>query len=373
MSKLPVISQAPGRINIIGEHTDYNGGFVFPAAIDKTTKFELETNGTESLVQLVSASNNEVFEFDLNNFSRSESVNWANYLMGVTDQLLKLDTKLNGFKATFTGNVPIGSGVSSSAALECSFVLGLNKLFDLSLDQWQMIKAAQLAEHTFVGTKCGIMDQFASMMGKNGHAILLDCQTLNFEYVPVDLDAYSFLLIDTKVKHELSESEYNTRKSQCEEALSILSKDDNNIQSMRDISVGKLESIKDKLNPILFKRVKHVVTENQRVLLAKAAMQENNIGLLGQHIYASHKSLSEDYEVSCNELDLLVKLSFDHDTIKGSRMMGGGFGGCTINLIKSEAIEMVSNQIAASYFEKTKIEPDFYQFNISDGAKIISS
>ncbi len=368
-----VKSKAPGRINIIGEHTDYNDGFVFPAAIDHYVHFTLEQNNTSNEIELFCEDSNETFSSNLNELSPSEKYQWANYLMAVLIQLKAHTTSITGFKASFRGDVPIGSGVSSSAALECSFAIGLNGLFNLGLTNWQLIKACQYAEHSdFVGTKCGVMDQFASVMGKANFAMLLDCQSLEFEYVPIDLGPYIFLLINSNVKHSLAESEYNTRREECENALAYLKNEIPELKSFRELNMAELSKYETASSGKSFNRVKHILSENQRVQQAKEAILFSDFEKLGALLYESHESLSSDYQVSCTELDFLVNLSKTVSSILGARMMGGGFGGCTINLVQKDKVEEITELMGQSYFNEFQVKPTFYQYQIGDGASVLT-
>jgi len=364
--KESIIVQSPGRINIIGEHTDYNEGFVMPAAIDKKIVMSLKRNGTANKVSYTAKNIAENFSFDLRNFSPLKG-GWQNYIMGVVHELQNLGAEISGFAGEFEGDIPIGGGMSSSAALECSLAYGLNEMFNLGLETSQLIKASQMAEHNFVGTKCGIMDQFASMMGKQNQVIKLDCRTLEYEYFPLDLGEYQLLLLNTNVSHSLASSEYNTRRAECEEGVSILQKYIPEITSLRDVSPAQLRSLKEQIPDTIFRRCHHVVYENQRVVEAAKAMQEGNIGTLGRLVYQSHDSLQNDYEVSCQELDYLVSETFDKGYILGSRMMGGGFGGCTINIIKKSWRDGFVEEISKRYKNKFGIDLTPYSVSIENG------
>ena len=369
MQKITAYSR--GRINIIGEHTDYNKGFVLPAAIDKKTVVTISKNGTDSICNITAENKNESHQFDLKKYKPIKS-GWQNYVMGVVHELEKLGGQLKGFDAQFSGDVPIGSGMSSSAALECSFAFALNELFELRFDKMQLIKAAQMAEHNFVGIKCGIMDQFASMMGKKNQVILLDCRSLEYQYFPLELGNYQLLLLNTNVSHTLADSAYNERRAQCEEGIQVLKKQFDEINSLRDVTKEMLEERKSSMSPVVYNRCKHVVGENQRVLAATNAMQHGQLEELGELIYASHHSLQNDYEVSCKELDFLVEETKDKPFILGSRMMGGGFGGCTINLIEKQFVQEYIDWVATKYFDTFKIDLTPYEVSIEDGAGISS-
>ncbi|MCB0649953.1 MAG: galactokinase [Saprospiraceae bacterium] len=370
LTKDSITVQSPGRINIIGEHTDYNDGFVFPAAVDKMVKVHMKRNGSEQTANIKADNFNETHTMDLHRFSPI-APGWQNYVMGVISELQKLGANIKGFDASFSGDVPLGGGMSSSAALECSFALALNELFDLGLSKDQMIKASQMAEHHFVGTKCGIMDQFASMMGKKDQVILLDCRTLEYQYFPLELGEYQLLLLNTNVSHSLASSEYNTRSAECETGVAHLKKIYPGIKNLRDISLQQLEDNKSALEEIIFRRCHHVVSENERVLRAAEAMQQGDHKLLGELIYQSHFSLQHDYEVSCPELDFLVKQTLDKDYVLGSRMMGGGFGGCTISILRKDKLDSFTQWIAKSYHDKFGIEVTPISVSIGDGTKAI--
>jgi len=367
-----IIVQSPGRINIIGEHTDYNDGYVLPAAIDKRIVMELKLNDTPTTVNLFAQNLDERFSFELNNFAPQKN-GWPNYLMGVVAELQKLGAKLHGFDAQFAGNVPIGSGMSSSASLSCSLAFALNELFDLGFQKMQLIKVAQFAEHNFVGTKCGIMDQFASMMGKLEEVILLDCRSLDYQYFPLELGDYQILLLNTNVTHSLASSEYNKRQATCNEGVAILQKYLPSIQKLRDVQAATLKQFEAQLPNHIYKRCQHVVTENKRTLAAAKAIHEKDHQLLGQLMYNSHFSLQNDYEVSCPELDFLVQQTIDQDFVLGSRMMGGGFGGCTINIIAKEKADEFVNRISTNYRKQFAQDLTPYLVNIAAGSRIVSA
>ena len=367
-----ITAQAPGRINIIGEHTDYNDGFVLPAAIDRSVKVQIRRNNTAELVNITATDLKESFSFNLAQFQPS-SVGWSNYIMGLVHELQQLGANISGFDAVFESNVPIGGGVSSSAALECSFAVALNELFGLALDPWQLIKASQMAEHHFVGIKCGIMDQFASMMGKKDHVMLLDCRSLEFQYFPIDLGKYQLLLLNTNVSHTLASSEYNTRRAECEEGVSLLKKELPEIRNLRDVTTEQLYSAGKHLSKNIFRRCLHVISENKRVLDAASALQSGNRQKLGELLYQSHFSLQNDYEVSCKELDFLVELTINKEYILGSRMMGGGFGGCTINIIEKDQTDSFIDQASTEYRKRFGLALTPINVAAGNGAGIIQS
>lgn len=370
MDKTSITVQSPGRINIIGEHTDYNDGFVLPAAIDKKITFHLTKNQTKHTANFNAKNVNQRYTFQVNDFQPIQS-GWENYVMGVVSELQKLGAKITGFDADFEGNVPLGSGMSSSAALECSLAFGLNELFDLGFDNWLLIKASQMAEHHFVGTKCGIMDQFASVMGKIDQVMLLDCRSLEFEYFPLELGDYELILLNTNVSHSLADSEYNTRREECEFGVSIIQKIHPKVQSLRDVTLEMLKPLSLQMPLNVYQRCHHIVTENTRVLAAAQAMKKGNIKTVGELMYQSHFSLQNDYQVSCEELDYLVQQTLDKDYVLGSRMMGGGFGGCTINIVRKDRKETFVQEQAMNYKKAFGIDLTPYSVSVEDGAKIV--
>jgi galactokinase len=370
ISKDSITVQSPGRINIIGEHTDYNDGFVFPAAVDLVVKVHMKKNGSEQTAHITATDLKQKYTIDLQEFSPI-GPGWENYVMGVIAELQKLGAKISGFDASFSGNVPIGGGMSSSAALECSFAYALNEVFNLGFTTNQLVKACQMAEHNFVGTKCGIMDQFASMMGKKDQVILLDCRSLEYKYFPLELGDYQILLLDTNVSHSLASSEYNTRRSECEIGVAHLQKGLPEIKNLRDVTLDQLNTVKQDLAEVIYRRCHHVIAENDRVIKATDALKKGDLELLGQLIYQSHLSLQHDYEVSCPELDFLVQETIDKDYVLGSRMMGGGFGGCTINIIKKDKVEAFVDEVTKRYQDKFGLELTPITTNIGDGTKTI--
>jgi galactokinase len=344
----PRMFRSPGRINIIGEHTDYNEGFVLPAAIDKEIVAAIAPNDTDGLCRLLAYDLSEAFEFELSDMEPDE-MGWPNYLMGVVDQFMKNGYDVEGFDCVIGGNVPLGAGLSSSAALESVIAFALNELYDLGIEKIDLIKMAQLAEHTFAGVKCGIMDQFASVMGSKDHVFRLDCKTLEHEYYPLEMGDYQILLINSNVKHALASTEYNTRRQECEEGVGILQRYFPEIHSLRDVSLKMLKRHQQDFPEVVYRRCRFVVEENQRVLDSCDALQSGDLVKLGQLVYGSHKGLSADYEVSCRELDFLVEQTRNKEYILGARMMGGGFGGCTINIIRGDKIPEFLEGLAPLY------------------------
>ena len=363
--------QSPGRINLIGEHTDYNQGYVLPAAIDKNIQLRISKNNQLTNCKITANNLKESFEFDLQNYQALNG-GWQNYVLGVVHELQKMGANILAFDAEFEGTIPLGAGMSSSAALECVFAFALNEMFDLGFDRWQLIKAAQKAEHHFVGTKCGIMDQFASMMGKQNQVILLDCRSLDYEYFPLDLGDFQLLLLNTNVSHALADSEYNARRSSCEEAVELIQNQFPKIKSLRDLSVKMLAEVENFLPDKIFRRCKHVVNENERVLLTTKALQNKNFKRVGELIYQSHFSLQKDYEVSCPELDFLVRETIALPYVLGARMMGGGFGGSTINMLEKAKCANFVEQISKKYKKQFGIELTAYFVRLENGTGAVN-
>lgn len=346
---------SPGRINLIGEHTDYNDGFVLPAAIDKRLHLSLRRNGHNSRCTIKSKGFDSVLVLDLQNLDKGTE-GWHNYVIGVIAEMQKLGCRLEGFDCEMESYVPVGSGVSSSAALESGLAYGLNELFDLGLAPWELAKLGQRAEHNYVGTQCGIMDQFATIMGKENHAMLLDCQSLEFEYIPADIGPYVFLLLNTNVTHNLSTSGYNTRRQESGSGLELIAQAHNVKPSFRNITEDMVEACKEELGDVRYRRCSYILEENQRVLDATKALKANDLKKLGKLLYDSHEGQSKKYEISCAELDFLVELSKEAPEVLGARMMGGGFGGCTINLIHKDAVGSFVAKASRDYREKFGIE-----------------
>jgi galactokinase len=367
-SKPQKIVLSPGRINIIGEHIDYNDGYVLPAAIDKVICFALEKNNTKKS-KVIAIDLNEEFEVDLTQQIKLSDVVWTNYILGVIKQLQDNGFSFEGFNCVFSSNIPVGSGLSSSAALECGMIFGIKELFNLTIEKVDISLLGQKAEH-WVGINCGIMDQFSSVHGLENKVIKLDCNTLEFEYHNADFKDYSLILMDSNVKHSLFTSEYNTRRIECEEGLAIIKNHFPEIKSFRDCTEEQLVSIEDKMNPTVFKRVHFVVKEINRVIKACEALDNGNIELLGELLFETHYGLSQEYSVSCAELDMLVDTAKADDAIIGSRLMGGGFGGCTINLIKKGHENEVKNKFSNLYLDTFGIELKFYDVKISNGTTL---
>ena len=363
----PTIFRSSGRINILGEHTDYNEGFVLPAAIDKNIYVAISKR-TDEQVNLYACDFNESFSTDTGNI-KPAPVQWPNYILGVVDQLQKQGHTITGFNLAIDGDIPIGAGLSSSAAVECAVIFALNETFKLGLSRMQMAPLAQKAEHVFAGVNCGIMDQFASLFGKKDHAIKLDCRSLQYEYVPVKLNGYKIVLFNTNVKHNLAASEYNNRRKQCEEGVSIIAQNHPTVKSLRDINMDMLKDYVEPIDPLIFKRCKYVVQENERLQGACEDLKKADIKALGAKMYQTHHGLRYDYDVSCKELDFLVDFVKKEPGVAGARMIGGGFGGCTINLVKEEVIEKLANDISLAYQETMNLPLTVYYVNIENGTE----
>ncbi len=365
----PLLVRSPGRVNLIGEHTDYNNGFVLPAAIDKAVYFAIAPREDDTCF-LYAVDLDDSFEFRISNLESSDKI-WPNYLMGVVDQLNKSGYKISGFNCVFGGDIPIGAGLSSSAAIEAGLAFSLDHIFNLNIDKLSLVKLSQKAENEFVGVKCGIMDQYINIFGKKGNVLQIDCESLNYKYYPFDFENVSIVLFDTCVSHSLASSEYNQRRKECSIGVEVIKKDYPEVRSLRDVSVKLINEYKTKLDPVVFKRCKYAVEENERLLNACVSLTKGDLREFGKFMNETHDGLSNDYEVSCKELDYLVNLTKDSENVYGSRMMGGGFGGCTINLVENNAVDSVSEKVKKAYTEKFGFEPKIYCTKISNGTEII--
>ena len=363
-----LIVRSPGRINIIGEHTDYNNGFVLPAAISQAIYVALKKRGDDQ-IRLYAAEYKELVEINLS--ALLPAGKWTDYILGVADQLVKAGYPLTGFDLVMKGDIPMGAGLSSSAAIECAVVFGLNELFQLGLGKLEMVKIAQAAEHAFAGVRCGIMDMFASMFGKKDHAILLDCRTLEYRYVPLTLEGSSIVLINSNVKHSLASSEYNVRRQQCEEGVRILQAENPQVKDLRDVTMEILSSAKNKMPEVIYRRCKYVVEENQRVLAACEDLENHDITAMGKKLFKSHLGLSKDYEVSCPELDFLIETAHSHPAVLGARLVGGGFGGCTMNVIEDAFTDEVIQLVSETYQREMDKIPRIYHLVTDDGTSLL--
>lgn len=365
-----IMAKSPGRINLIGEHTDYNLGFVLPAAIDKAA-YVTVARREDQLIMLFAKDLEEEYQVDINLLPTIPG-HWSAYILGVVDQLSKMGKQLSGFDLVLTCDVPTGAGMSSSAAVECATAFALNALFDLQLERLDLVRMAQKAENEFVGVKCGIMDMFASVMGKDAQVIQLDCRDLSYQYFPLNLGGYKIVLFDTGVKHSLAGGEYNLRRQQCEQGVAMLKERFPEVNSLRDANLPMLdEQFRSAVSSTVYNRCLYVIEENIRLEQGCALLLQNNIKGFGDKMYGSHKGLSELYEVSCKELDFLVDLSKQEDAIAGARMMGGGFGGCTINLIELSAIESIHERFSKQYQSAMGRELAMYVMVPSEGSQLI--
>jgi len=359
---------SPGRINIIGEHIDYNDGYVLPAAIDKVICFALAKNNSNT-TKVIALDLNDSFEIDVTAEVNLDDNAWTNYIRGVINQLKINGFQFEGVNCVFSSNIPVGSGLSSSAALECGFLFGMNDLFNLNIKPIDIALLGQKAEH-WVGIKCGIMDQFSSVMGLENKVIKIDCRTLEYTYHEANFSDYSLILFDSNVKHSLMTSAYNERRQQCEEGIAIVKANFPEIKSFRDCTEQTIIDLKDKMSHDVFRRSLFVVKEINRVIQACEALDNGNIELLGELMFATHDGLSKDYEVSCEELDLLVDLAKEEPAVIGSRLMGGGFGGCTINLVKKGQEQIIKDKFSKLYTEAFGIELKIYDVKVSNGTSL---
>jgi galactokinase len=367
--RLPQLTiHSPGRINLIGEHTDYNNGFVLPAAINKAIEFSIARRN-DDLIELFSVDKNQAFSTNISRLNVSGLL-WPDYVIGVVDELLKAGHKIGGFSAALTGNIPIGAGLSSSAAVECAAVFALNELFGLKIDKIKMVKLAQQAENNFVGVQCGIMDQFASMMGREDNVIRLDCRSLEYEYFPLNISGFKIVLLDTQVKHSLASSEYNTRRNECHEGVTQIQQKFPTVQSLRDAT---LEMINDCItDPVIMKRCRFIVEENKRLIDGCNDLEKSDMESFGKKMYLSHAGLRDLYEVSCRELDFIESECRQERDVIGARMMGGGFGGCVIAIIREGAIERIINRIGDAYLKKLNRHLKSYITRIDNGTSLVS-
>ena len=370
-----LVVKSPGRINLIGEHTDYNHGFVLPAAIDKYIEVAIGKR-TDGAIHMVALDLGETIILPIHNLT-PHATQWVNYIIGVVDQVFNRmkatnETKLAaGFNICIQGNIPLGAGLSSSAAVECAVLFALNELYNLSLSRMQMALMAQAAEHRFAGVKCGLMDMFASLHGQKNKAILLDCDSLAFTYYPIELKDYSIVLFDTQIKHALASSEYNTRRLECEQGVKIIQEKYPTVKTFRDISLEQVEEcLASRI--MVYQRCKYVVEEIARVQLAVQDLAKGDMQAFGKKMFETHEGLSKLYEVSCPELDFLVEAVSHNENVLGARMMGGGFGGCTINIIKKTAVEEITKELSAKYNQAMHKELSYYITSIEDGTHLVS-
>ena len=367
-NKFQELFHTTGVINLIGEHTDYNGGFVFPGAIDKGMIAEIKPNGTGKV---------RAFAIDLNDYAEfglteedAPKASWARYIFGVCRETIKRGGNIQGFDTVFAGDVPLGAGMSSSAALESTYAFALNELFDLGIDKFELAKIGQSTEHNYCGVNCGIMDQFASVFGQKGHLIRLDCRSLEYKYFPFDPEAagYKLVLLDSVVKHELASSAYNKRRQSCENVVAAIKRNHPEVAFLRDATMEMLNEVKADVSAEDYMRAEYVIEEIQRVLDVCDALEKGDYETVGEKMYGTHHGMSKLYEVSCEELDFLNDIAKECG-VTGSRVMGGGFGGCTINLVKADKYDAFVEKAFAEYTKKFGHEPKLYNVVISDGAR----
>ena len=359
---------SPGRVNLIGEHTDYNGGFVFPGAIDKGIYATINPNGTDK-IRAYSIDYQAKSEFGMREEDAPKEP-WARYIFGVVREMQKRGFKPKGFDTVFAGDVPLGAGMSSSAALESTFAFALNDIYNLGIDKFELARIGQSTEHNYCGVKCGIMDQFASIFGKKGHLMRLNCATMEFEYFPFDPKGYKVVLLDTVVKHELASSAYNKRRESCENACAHIAAKHPEVKYLSDATMQMLDEVKNEISQEDYMRAKYVIGEKQRVLDVCDALEKGDYASVGDRMYGTHYGMSKEYEVSCEELDFLNDIAKECG-VTGSRMMGGGFGGCTINLVKEDLYDKFIETAKNKFNERFKHYPKIYDVIISDGARRI--
>lgn len=365
----PLVVRSPGRVNLIGEHTDYNDGFVLPAAIDKAAWVAITRRKDQQLI-LYALEYGAFYETSLNTLA-STAEHWPNYVLGVVEQLQKSGLPISGFNLLLAGDIPIGAGLASSAAVECATLFALNELFELHLSKAEMAHIAQHAEHEFAGVKCGVMDMFTSLFGKKDQVISLDCRNLFYEYVPLDLKGYKLLLLNTNVNHRLSSSEYNTRRRQCEKGVEWVKEQVTSVVALRDVTVDMLDRFVKPRDPLIYQRCLYVVNENHRLLQACRDLKKGDIQSLGKRMYETHEGLSKQYEVSCAELDFLVDYVKNRPDVLGARMMGGGFGGCTINIAREDAINELVSELGPAYQKATGQKLTYYIASVENGTELV--
>ncbi|MFC6103665.1 galactokinase [Olivibacter domesticus] len=365
----PLIVRSPGRVNLIGEHTDYNNGLVLPAAINKNVFVAIAKNKSNR-IRLHSLDLNDSYETSLDNIKKTEKL-WPDYILGVIEQLqLNNYAITEGFDIAFTGDIPQGAGLSSSAALECATAFALSELFNLNIPKLDIALFSQAAENQFVGVNCGLMDQFASVFGKEQHLIKLDCADYSYEYIPFNTTDIKILLLDTQVKHSLASSAYNERRQQCEEGVRLISAHHPEVKSLREATESQLLTYVKPVSQVIYNRCSYIVSEIDRLKQACEDLKKDDFSSFGKRMFETHEGLQHLYEVSCKELDLLVELVKDNPDVLGARMMGGGFGGCTINLVKADKVEDIAKEIVSLYKKKTGVDIPFYIAEINKGTSI---
>ncbi|HUI30954.1 MAG TPA: galactokinase [Candidatus Acidoferrales bacterium] len=366
-----LIVRSPGRINLIGEHTDYNEGFVLPSAIDRAIYFAINARN-DSEARLYTLDFDDDFRFDVRNPVKSNK-SWANYLIGIVSELNKSGRHIGGFDCVFSGNIPIGAGMSSSAALEAGLAYALDMMFNLGLERGELAELARQAENDFVGVKCGIMDQFANLFSKGKSVLYLDCRNMEYDYLPFVRKDIKVILCDTGVKHSLASSEYNLRRQQCETGVQIMRRYDPQVKSLRDVDFEMLDEHAAELGDVVYKRCRYVLEENIRVNSAKHYLQQSDYASFGELLYLSHEGAREKYEVSCAELDLLVDTASGINGVLGARMMGGGFGGCTLNLVEDSSVEEFEGSIGEVYRKCLDRTVRIYECSLMPGTEVIAN
>jgi galactokinase len=382
-----MVVRSSGRINLIGEHTDYNGGFVLPAAIDKSVYFAVSARN-DNECHFIAHDLNEKFTTRLDNLVKTETQTWANYLMGVLkvisdfgisdfgsahSEIRNPTSEIRGINLVFGSNLPSGGGMSSSAAIENGIGFAVNELFDLGLSRLDLVRISQQAENNFVGMKCGIMDMFASMMGIENQFVRIDCRDLSYQYFPFDAPDLRLVLCDTTVKHALVDSEYNTRREECEEGVKILQQFDPSVKTLRDVSLDVLKAYKNDLKPIVYQRCEYIVEEIERVEKACVALQKKDFKTVGALMFETHDGLNEKYNVSCPELNFLAEKARNTEGVLGARMMGGGFGGCTLNLVKADRVEAFVEDLSRAYQRVFSKKMLHYVVKPSNGTEVVSA
>lgn len=353
------VAMAPGRVNLIGEYTDFNDGFVFPMTVDRGVYLAFRARADKT-VRVASVRYDELVEYELDEFQAPKPGSWQSYVFGVIEELRLRGHLTRGFEAVVDGNLNLGAGLSSSAALEVATAVSLQTVFGFEMDRVDMVRLCQHVEHSYANVLCGIMDQFACGIGRSGHALLLDCRSLEYDNVPVKLGDYRVVIISSEVKRSLASSAYNTRRAECQEGVEILSQYDKSVRALRDVSAEFLEAHTDELTPVVRRRCRHVVAENQRVLDAVAAIRAGDLETFGELMKASHRSLRDDFEVSCSELDMLVNLANATEGVLGSRMTGAGFGGCTVSLSHKDSVSFLKDKLA-EYTKRFNLVPGMYE------------
>jgi galactokinase len=366
----PRIYRAPGRVNLIGEHTDYNDGLVMPAAIDFSTSVAIDARDDRRIV-IRSENFSEAAELDLDQPPARGRGHWSDYPFGVALTLEEAGQRLRGANMLVRSEVPIGSGLSSSAAIEVATGLALLDIAGVRIDRLDLAKVCQQAENDFVGMRCGLMDQFISCFGQTGHALMLDCRSLAHQLLPLPEDL-KLVVCNTMVKHELAASEYNARRAECEESVRLLARELPEVRSLRDVTIEDLERTGGELPEVIRKRSRHIVSENARVAAAAAALQREDLKTFGELMGESHRSLRDDYEVSCEELDLMVDIANQAEGVFGARLTGGGFGGCTINLVAADSVDLFTQSVASGYAQATGREPEIYVCTPAQGAERVA-